>query len=157
MVFESMNIDSEIRLQLGERTGREFEGYWNLEFRSTGASGVPQAKFTPEKRRASGFELGFPAEVVLPLGQIVRFLQSDLGKELVKGLGAGLSEGLGTLAAKFVWDKLRQFFIAHPKEKDPPTVVIVFNNQRIIVDPSHMESSPPRDLEISLSAFVERK
>lgn len=137
--------DTEIVLRLGESAGAEFHSYWEREI--VGAKkAIPGARFRHEQKPTGGAAMALPAEVTIVAGQIMELLQSDIAKEALKTAGTAA----GTAIAKFLWEKLIDFFKKPHRAPVPEKVVIIVNRREIIVSPRAMDTNPPKHFEDAL-------
>jgi hypothetical protein len=135
-----MKIPAEVVFRMGEPTGEQFHRYWDLEV--VGATAVSSARFNPEQKPAAGAGFVLPAEVIIATGQVIQLLQSDLAKEVLKTAGTAV----GTAVAKFIWNKLVDFFKKPQPTPVPEWVMIIIDRREIVFSPRAMEPDPPQDL-----------
>ena len=137
---------TEIHFRMGGPTGAEFQRYWDGEV--VGAKGTPEARarFRDEQKPAAGMGLALPAEVTLVAEHVLQFLQSGFAQEVLKMAGTAIGAGV----AKFIWEKLRDFFKKPQPVPVPESVMIVVNRVEIVFNPHTMDANPSKAFEDAL-------
>lgn len=118
----------EIRLQLGEVAGKDFENFWNQEVAEGRIPPEMNAQFFHAKRPVGGLALSIPPEVVI-------------------AFFTGLVGSLGTELGKLLWRKLKEFFEKKESSQLPRKVVILIGDSRNVFDPANIPADPPSSLE----------
>jgi hypothetical protein len=123
-----MNQKTEIHLQLGGSTNKEFELFWNEEVSKGRIPEGLEAKFQTGKRPPGGLGLAAPPEVIIAF---------------VIGFAGAIGAGVGSL----LWRKLKEFFESRSSPSVPKNAVIIIGEASIKFHPRKIDSEIPSILK----------